>query len=71
MEARHDHELEMLLSAYADGELAPDESAKVEAALRADPLLQARLADQKALSGLLRASMEMEADEVDFSRFAD
>jgi len=71
MEARHDTELEMLLSAYADGELSPEERAEVEEALRGDPALQARLADLQALSGLMRASLEQEADAVDFSGFAD
>ena len=71
MEGRHDTELEMLLSAYADGELSPDERAEVEEALRGDPKLQARLADLEAFSGLMRASLEQEADLVDFSGFAD
>jgi anti-sigma factor RsiW len=71
MDARHDNDLEMLLSAYRDGELSPDERAVVEEALHSDPKLQARLSDHEALSGLMRATLEQEADQVDFSGFAD
>ncbi len=71
MDGRRDIEMEMLLSAYRDGELSPDERAVVEEALREDPGLQARLDDHAALSSWLQASVEKEADLVDFSGFAD
>lgn len=71
MKAHDERDLELLLSAFADGELSEEERAAVEAALRDDPKLRARLDDHLALSALLRASLEKEADAVDFSGFAD
>ena len=44
------------LTAYALGILSPDEEARVQAALEADPALRARLrADQEALTALVEA----------------
>lgn len=69
MNARDDQDL--LLSAFADGELDAEESAKIEALLAADPAAALRVEDTRALSSLLRTSLEQSADEVDFSGFAD
>ncbi len=71
MEGRSDIEMEILLSAYRDGELSPGEVREVEAALAQDPRLRARLEDLSTLSAFVQASLEREADEVDFSGFAD
>ena len=71
MHAPNDADLELLLSAYVDGELAPQERARVEAAIARDAKLQARVDDLRALSALMRTSLEQEADAVDFSGFAD
>jgi anti-sigma factor RsiW len=71
MEGRSDMEMEILLSAYCDGEASADERKVVEQALAQDPRLRARLADLQATSALVQASLEREADQVDFSSFAD
>lgn len=60
-----------LLSGFLDGELGPEDRARVEAALAEDPRLAERLADLAAVSGALRATLERAADEVDFAGFAD
>ncbi len=41
------------LSAYLDGELSPEETARVEQALRADPALEAELTTLRAVDGAL------------------
>ena len=41
------------LSAYLDGELSPEETARVEQALRADPALEAELTTLRALDAAL------------------
>lgn len=64
-------DIELLLSAYVDGELEPEERAEVEALLEAEPTLKLRLEDHRALSASLRFTLEQEADAVDFSGFAD
>jgi len=69
MDVRTDRDL--LLSAYADDELDAAEQAEVEAFLASDPEAALRVADDRALSALLRASFEQNADEVDFTGFAD
>ncbi|AKU93090.1 anti-sigma factor family protein [Vulgatibacter incomptus] len=69
MEPRDD--LELLLSAYADGELSPQDAERIEALLASDDDLGDRLADHRALSAALRGIGEDAADEVDFSGFAD
>jgi anti-sigma factor RsiW len=71
MEGRSEIEMEILLSGYRDGELSPDERQVVEEALARDPRLRARLDDMQALGAFVQASLEREADEVDFSGFAD
>ena len=69
MDVRTDRDL--LLSAYADDELDAAEQAEIEALLASDPQAALRVADDRALSSLLRASFERTADEVDFTGFAD
>lgn len=71
MDGRSDIEMEILLSGYRDGELTLDERQVVEEALARDPRLRARLDDMQALSAFVSGSLEREADEVDFSGFAD
>lgn len=71
MKSQKERDLEHLLSAYADGEVTPEERAEIERALEEDEKLQARLDDHLLVSSLLRSSLEREADEVDFSGFAD
>ena len=46
------------LNAYADGQLAPEQVAAVEAALARDPELAMRVADYRAHSGLLRDALD-------------
>ena len=46
------------LNAYADGQLAPEQMAAVEAALARDPELAMRVADYRAQSGLLRDALD-------------
>ena len=46
------------LNAYADGQLAPDRMAMVEAALARDPELAIRVADYRAQSGMLRDALD-------------
>jgi anti-sigma factor RsiW len=46
------------LNAYADGQLAPEQVAAVEAALARDPELAMRVADYRAQSGLLRDALD-------------
>ncbi|HWV39917.1 MAG TPA: hypothetical protein VN033_15715 [Vulgatibacter sp.] len=69
MDVRSDRDL--LLTAFADGELDEAERAEVEALLAADAEGALRVADDRALSSLLRASLEEAADVVDFTGFAD
>jgi anti-sigma factor RsiW len=46
------------LNAYADGQLAPEQVAIVEAALARDPELAMRVADYRAQSGMLRDALD-------------
>jgi len=46
------------LNAYADGQLAPDRIATVEAALARDPELALRVADYRAQSAMLRDALD-------------
>jgi anti-sigma factor RsiW len=59
-----------LLSAYIDGELSPAERGHLERHLAACPSCTSRVADLRAESGLIRVGLEMAADEVDFTGFA-
>lgn len=57
------------LSPYVDGELPPAERIHVERHLAACQDCTARTADLRAESGLLRAGLDLAADEVDFKQF--
>ncbi|MCI0573469.1 MAG: zf-HC2 domain-containing protein [Myxococcaceae bacterium] len=59
-----------LLSPYIDGELSPAERGHVERHLSACLVCTGRVADLRAEGGLIRVGLEMAADEVDFSGFA-
>lgn len=69
MDVRTDKEL--LLSAYADGELDAEDVAAIEALLAEDRAAALMVEDTRALSSLLQASLEHSADDVDFAGFAD
>jgi anti-sigma factor RsiW len=60
-----------LLSAYADGEVNAKERSQVELHLSGCADCRARLADLKAVAQLVSARMTAQAEEVDFSGFAD
>ena len=62
---------QLLLSAYADGEVGARERRQVELHLSGCADCRARLADLQALSQAVSARLMSQADEVDFSRFAD
>ncbi len=62
---------QLLLSAYADGEVDARERAQVELHLSACPDCKARLEDLKALSQVIPEHFLAKAEEVDFSGFAD
>jgi anti-sigma factor RsiW len=62
---------QLLLSAFADGEVDAKERALVELHLSGCADCRARLEDLKALSGVVTAKMLEEADRADFSGFAD
>jgi hypothetical protein len=57
------HERDELLQRYFDGELSPDERAKVEASLTAEE--QSKLAALAELGGLVRGALEAEAQAFD------
>lgn len=65
------HEIELLIAAWRDGELSPDEEARAEAALREDPEWIAKVRDQEVMGALLRDSLELRMEAVDFTGFAD
>jgi anti-sigma factor RsiW len=58
------------LSAFVDGELSARERQEVERHLGTCADCSGRVADLRAESGLVRVGMEMLADQVDFSDFA-
>jgi len=59
-----------LLSPFIDGELSTSDRVSVERHLSACPTCTSRVSDLRAESGLIRVGMEMAADEVDFTDFA-
>lgn len=65
------HSYQMLLSAYADGEVKPQERARIETHLSACVECRGRLEDLKAFSAAFADHLEAQADSVDFSHFAD
>lgn len=64
-------ELELLLSAYVDGECTAEEARRVEAALLVDEGLRRRLADHRAVSAWVQVSLRAAAEEADLSGLAD
>jgi anti-sigma factor RsiW len=62
---------QMLLSAYADGEASPKERGQLELHLSGCSECRARLEDLKALSSTVSAHLLAEAEQADFSGFAD
>lgn len=64
-------ELELLLSAYVDGECTAEEARRVEAALLVDEGLRRRLADHRALSAWVQVSLRAAAEEADLSGLGD
>jgi hypothetical protein len=66
MSAMTEHELQ----AYVDGELAPDDVARVEAAIAGDPALAAQVERERRLRAQLRAAFDPVLDEPVPARFA-
>jgi anti-sigma factor RsiW len=62
---------QLLLSAYADGEVDAKERAQVDLHLSGCPDCRARLEDLRALAQVVNARLLDEAEKVDFSHFAD
>lgn len=62
---------EPLLSQYVDGELSPEERQQVEQHLAANKESADQVADFRAMSGLIRHSMDLAADEVDWKEFSN
>jgi hypothetical protein len=59
-----------LLSPFVDGELSPAERTTLEGHLATCPDCTGRVADLRAEAALVRVGLELAADEVDFSDFA-
>lgn len=62
---------EPMLSPYVDGELTPEERQQVEQHLASCKESADQVADFRAMSGLIRHSMDMAADEVDWKQFSN
>ena len=62
---------QLLLSAYADGEVDAKERSQVDLHLSGCADCRARLSDLKALSETVSAHLLAQAEQVDFSKFAD
>lgn len=60
-----------MLSAFVDGELAPNDRVNVERHLAACRDCTGRAADIRATSGLVRIGLDMAADDVDFKEFTN
>lgn len=60
-----------MLSPYVDGELKPEERLQVEQHLQNNKESAAEVADFRAADGLIRHALDLQADEVDWKRFAD
>lgn len=67
MDTIDEHELQ----AWIDGELAPSDAARVEAAVAADPVLSARAARERRLRERLRAGFDPVLDEPVPARLAE
>ncbi len=62
---------EPLLSPYVDGELTPEERLQVEQHLQNSKESSAQVADFRAAGAVLRHTLDVEADDVDWKQFAD
>ena len=62
---------EPMLSPYVDGELTPEERQQVEQHLQNNKESAAQVADFRAAGAMLRHSLDVEADDVDWKTFAD
>ncbi len=60
-----------LLSPYVDGELSPEERLLVEQHLQNNKESAAQVADFRAADGLMRHSLDLAGDDVDWKKFAD
>ena len=60
-----------MLSPFVDGELTPEERVQVEQHLAANKESAMQVADFRAASGLMRLSLEQQADDEDFKDFAN
>jgi len=60
-------ELEIMLSTYLDGELAPEQASKFEMELEGNPELQERLHQMSELGAQLKGHLNQKAEEQDFS----
>ncbi|MBI5545099.1 MAG: zf-HC2 domain-containing protein [Deltaproteobacteria bacterium] len=62
---------QLLLSAYADGEVSVQERSQVDVHLSGCADCRARLQDLQSLSQVVAATLIAKAEDADFSRFAD
>ena len=62
---------EPLLSAFVDGELTPEERTQVEQHLAANKESAMQVADFRAASGLMRLTLEQQADQEDWKDFSN
>jgi anti-sigma factor RsiW len=62
---------EPMLSPFVDGELTPEERQQVEQHLAANKESAMQVADFRAASGLLRLTMEQQADQEDWKDFSN
>ena len=59
------------LSPYVDGELSPEERQQVEQHLQSNKESAAQVADFRAADALMRHAIDLQADDVDWKKFAD
>ena len=62
---------EPMLSPYVDGELTPEERQQVEQHLAASKESADQVADFRAMSGLIRHTLDSAADEIDWKEFSN
>jgi Putative zinc-finger len=62
---------EPMLSPYVDGELSPEERQQVEQHLASNKESADQVADFRAMSGLIRHSLDTAADEIDWKEFSN
>lgn len=58
MNTPKEHFSDEILNAYVDGELAPEDSARISAAMKTDDILRRRVADIQKIGELVRAAFE-------------